>query len=114
MACSILIWHKMRQTVMPEQQRSVRVSRQVGRVLLLQAILPLVFQTIPSTFYIYAGVIGHDVGFWSSFLNAQTWTSCLYPVVTMTIIGHYRREIWKLALSMRTTSQPVSVYPAEA
>jgi hypothetical protein len=90
------------------------VSRQVGRVLLLQALLPLIFQTIPSTFFIFTAVIGHDVPFWSTFLNAQTWTSCMYPVATMAIIGHYRREIWKLVKSMRTTPEPVSVYPSAA
>jgi hypothetical protein len=114
MACSILIWHKMRQSIMPEQQRGARVSRQVGRVLLLQALLPLILQTIPSTFFIFTAVIGHDVSFWSTFLNAQAWTSCMYPVATMAIIGHYRREIWKLVKSMRTSSETVSVYPTMA
>jgi hypothetical protein len=32
--CNLLIWHKTRQNLLPEQQRSVEISRQVGRVLL--------------------------------------------------------------------------------
>jgi hypothetical protein len=113
--CIFLIWRKTRQSVMPEQQRSVRINRQVGRVLLIQALLPLILQTIPSTLLILSVVIGQNVSFISSFLNAQTWTSCLYPISTMAIIGHYRREIKKLVLSLRNNPNSISsMYPTTA
>jgi hypothetical protein len=104
--CSILIWRKMRQNTMPEQQRSVRISRQVGRVLLIQAIIPLVLQTLPTLFLIQSIIFGHDISFLSSFIFSQTWTTGIYTMATMAIIGHYRREIKKIFVKNSTTVYP--------
>jgi hypothetical protein len=105
--CNFLIWRKTRQCLLPEQQKSVTVSRQVGRVLLIQALLPLALQTLPSIILTLSIELGHALSVQSSFLFAQTWTSCIYPLATMACIGHYRRQIKKI-ISWGNTS----IYPS--
>jgi hypothetical protein len=106
-----LIWRKSRETMMPEQQRSVEISRQVGRVLLIQAIIPIALQMLPTLFLCISVLVGQEFSSAPSFLYSQTWTSCIYPVATMSIVGHYRRQIMKMIMWWKNTT-PVSVYPS--
>src|SRR4051794_39886437 len=76
---NFLIWLKTRQSILPENQRSARISRQVGRVLLIQAIIPFALQTFPTIMMILSIMIG-ELSWFSSFLYSQTWISCIYPV----------------------------------
>jgi hypothetical protein len=108
--CNYLIWRKTSQNLMPEQQKSVEISRQVGRVLLIQAIIPIVLQMLPVVFVCMTIMIGQEFSSVSSFLYSQTWTSCIYPVATMSIVGHYRRQIKKILKWKNPAS--VSVYPS--
>jgi hypothetical protein len=96
---------------MPAQQKSVEISRQVGRVLLIQAIIPIALQMLPLVFLSITIMIGQEFSFVSSLLYSQTWTSCIYPVATMTIVGHYRKQLKKMILWWKNTA-PVSVYPS--
>jgi hypothetical protein len=48
--------------------------------------------------------IGHDVSFLSAFLYNQTWTLCIYPLATMTIVVHYRKQIRKLIFLWKNTA----------
>jgi hypothetical protein len=101
--CNYLIWRKTRQNLMPEQQKSVEISRQIGFVLLIQAIIPIVLQMLPVVFICITTLIGQEFSSVSSFLYSQTWTSCIYPVATMSIVGHYRRQIKKMMVFWKTT-----------
>jgi hypothetical protein len=47
----------------------------------------------------------------SALLYSQAWTSCIYPVATMSIVGHYRRQIMKIIVYWRNTA---SVHPSTA
>jgi nicotinamide riboside transporter PnuC len=107
---NLLIWRRMRQSLLPEQQHSVEVSRQVGRVLLLQATIPLLLTFIPAIVLILSIYFGQNVSFLSSFLYAQTWTCAIYPVAAMAMIGHYRRRIKKLIMSWKHGQS--TVYPS--
>jgi hypothetical protein len=94
--CNCLIWHKARLAIMPAQQHCAEVSRQVGRVILIQAIIPFALQTIPTLFLILSVNVGHDASFLSAFLFSQTWTSCIYPEATILFTGHYWRQVKKI------------------
>jgi hypothetical protein len=96
---------------MPAQQKSVEVSRQVGRVLLIQAIIPILLQMLPIIFLTMAIIVGDQFSSVSSFLYSQAWTSCIYPVATISIVGHYRRQTKKMIFWWKNTA---SVYPSTA
>jgi hypothetical protein len=107
--CNYLIWRKSGQNLMPEQQKSVEISRQVGRALLIQAFIPIALQMLPIVFFCITILIGREISSVSSFLYSQTWTSCIYPVSTMAIVGHYRRQIIKMIMWWKNTP---SVHPS--
>jgi nicotinamide riboside transporter PnuC len=107
--CNWLIWRKTRQNTMPTQQKSVEISRQVGRALLIQAVIPIVLQMLPIVFLAVTLLVGQEFSS-ISFLYVQAWTSCIYPVATMTIVGHYRRQIKKILVCWKSTAN--SVYPS--
>jgi hypothetical protein len=96
---------------MPNQQKSVEISRQIGQVLLIQAIIPIALQMLPMVFLSITIMVGQDFSSVFSFLYFQKWTSCIYPVVTMTIVGHYRRQINKMIVCLKNPASG-SVYPS--
>jgi hypothetical protein len=94
---NMLIWRKSRQALMPGQQQSREISRQVGHALLVQALFPLALSLLP-TFLInisllLAGSEGWDC--WLMVPNFQYWAGLVNPVATILIVSQYRNVLVK-------------------
>ena len=103
-----LIWRKSRTELMSEQQQSRDINRQVGRVLLIQAMFPLAFMLLPTLISVTSVMIGGtqetDLGF---VLYFQYWTALINPVATILIVRQYRRAFFKAIYGTRTSSNIV-------
>ena len=106
---NLLIWRKSRQTLMIDQQQSQAISRQVGQVLLVQALFPLALSLLPTLFFeIYANMTESKGDDWLMVPFFQYWIGLVNPVATILIVSQYRnilvKAIGKTSASILPTS----------
>jgi hypothetical protein len=92
---------KTRRTLVPESPHRQEINRQVGLVLLIQAILPFILSTLPITIILIYIAAGLQIPGWLSILFTQTLTSCAYPILAIFLIRHYRRNIKELIFAKK-------------
>jgi len=107
---NLLIWFKARSTNLSETQNNNKreVNRQIGLVLLLQAIIPMIFFAFPSVTVCIFNALGLQRPEWLSIAYSQNWIWVVYPLISILVIKDYRRTLSSMLKCKKTHITPIN------
>jgi len=95
--------------LMPGQQQSREISRQVGQALLVQALFPLALSLLPTLLAAITVLTGSKGDDWFTVPYYQYWAALVNPVATILIVRQYRNALLEaIGKTSSAAVQPIS------
>ncbi|VDK47168.1 unnamed protein product [Anisakis simplex] len=92
---------KLHSTALSAERK--KLQNELMMCMILQALLPLIFSTIPMLAFITMMIAPKEIDFYGTIILAfLNWQPCIYPMISLISIRPFRREISKLFKKQNT------------